>query len=91
LAQNDGRNALHGGINNFARIKWDKAQMVKNQQLKVNIEGEGMVKYGSGVRFSRISEDMEEGYPGKVQITSSYLVTKDNELYMTMTAKLVDG
>jgi aldose 1-epimerase len=91
LAQNDGRNALHGGINNFARIKWDKAQIVKNKELKVNIEGEGTVKYGSGVTFSRISDHMEEGYPGKVEITSSYLVTKDSELYMTMSAKLVEG
>jgi aldose 1-epimerase len=34
---------------------------------------------------------MEEGYPGKVEISSSYIITKDNELYMTMTAKLAEG
>jgi glutaredoxin 3 len=39
LAQNDGRNALHGGINNFARIKWDKAEKLSNHKLSVNIEG----------------------------------------------------
>jgi aldose 1-epimerase len=65
--------------------------LLENVELPVTVEGGGTVKHGTGVKFSRVSDHMDEGYPGKVLIESSYIVTPDNELYMTFRAKLVEG
>lgn len=69
---------------------WDKAEVIRNIDLPFTIEGRGP-KNGSGVKFSRLSKNGEEGFPGKVKVEASYFVTADKELYMTWKAWLVKG
>ncbi|WP_350287736.1 aldose epimerase family protein [uncultured Croceitalea sp.] len=38
------------------------------------------------VTFSRISKDMEEGYPGNLKVTTTYELNNDNELVITYEA-----
>jgi aldose 1-epimerase len=66
LATNNGENHLHGGIKGYDKVVW-KAEPVR---------GDGEV----GVKFSYLSPDGEEGYPGNLNITVTYLVNGRNEL-----------
>jgi aldose 1-epimerase len=72
LAANDGPNHLHGGVKGFDKYVW-KAEP---------LEGDGFV----GVRFSHVSPDGDEGYPGTLSATVTYSLTRDNELKMDYTA-----
>ena len=47
---------------------WDEAEIVTDVDLSITVEGNGLVKKGSGVKFSRISDHMDEGFPGKLKI-----------------------
>lgn len=73
LALNNGENTLHGGTKGFNRYVWD-AKEVK--------EGDAV-----GVTFSRTSPDGEEGYPGALTVSVSYLLTGDNQLVMDYAAE----
>jgi aldose 1-epimerase len=73
LATNNGPNHLHGGIKGFNRMLW-KAEEVKGDKEV-------------GVRFSYLSRDGEEGYPGNLQVTAFYTLTADDELKIEFTAK----
>ncbi|MDD2375302.1 MAG: galactose mutarotase [Eubacteriales bacterium] len=66
LAANDGRNHLHGGTVGFDKKIWT-ARPLETEE-------------GPSVAFSLISPDMEEGYPGNLQVTVTYTLTSDNEL-----------
>ncbi|MCO6477729.1 MAG: galactose mutarotase [Phaeodactylibacter sp.] len=66
LAANNGPNALHGGPTGFHKRLWEAKET----------EREGYV----GLELSRVSEDMEEGYPGNLSATVRYLLNNDNEL-----------
>jgi len=72
LATNNGENHLHGGIKGYDKIVW-KAEPVR---------GDGDV----GVKFSYLSKDGEEGYPGNLNITVVYTLTNDNELKISYEA-----
>jgi aldose 1-epimerase len=72
LAVNDGPNALHGGLKGFNRVLW-KAEPIEGKK-------EGSVK------FSYVSKDGEEGYPGSVSVTVTYTLTDKNELKIEYTA-----
>jgi aldose 1-epimerase len=63
LATNNGPNHLHGGPLGFHRQLWD-AQPVKAADTV-------------GVTFTRISSTGEEGYPGTLHVSVSYLVNRD--------------
>ena len=66
LATNDGPNHLHGGLRGFDKVVW---------------QGEpAQVSNGSGVKFSYLSHDGEEGYPGNLSVTVTYVLTEDNEV-----------
>lgn len=66
LATNNGPNHLHGGRHGFDALLWDS---------------EGVSDQNSvGVKFSRVSSDGEEGYPGTLRVTATYTLTRDNEL-----------
>jgi aldose 1-epimerase len=90
LAANNGPNCLHGGVKNFGRVMWDKAEIIRNIDLPLTIDGTGSRK-GSGVKFYRLSDDGEEGFPGKLAVEASYIVTTDKELYFNWKAWLVQG
>lgn len=66
LATNNGVNHLHGGTVGFDKRIW-KGEPVSSPE-------------GSGVRFTLVSADGEEGYPGEVTVSATYTWTADNRL-----------
>jgi len=66
LALNNGENHLHGGIEGFDRKIWD-AESVETDN-------------GPALKLSYLSEDMEEGYPGNLNLTVTYTLTNNNAL-----------
>jgi aldose 1-epimerase len=66
LDLNDGPNHLHGGAHGFYKKLW-KAKLVKG-------------KDGPGVELTTVSPDGEDGYPGKVTLTVTYTLTRDDAL-----------
>ncbi len=66
LTLNEGQNHLHGGQRGFDKVVW-KARPVRSAQ-------------GVGVRLTYLSRDGEEGYPGNLSVTVTYLLTEENEL-----------
>jgi aldose 1-epimerase len=62
LSRNDGRHTLHGGAQGFDKRAWSAAA----------IDGPDE----SGVRFSYLSEDGEEGFPGAVSAQATYRLTR---------------
>ena len=70
LATNDGPNHLHGGRRGFDKVVWD-AQVVPGD--------------APSVRFSYLSRDGEEGYPGNCSVTVVYTIANSNELRIDYT------
>ena len=66
LATNNGENHLHGGIVGFDRVIW-AAKPIESAD-------------GNALELTYASRDMEEGYPGNLQITVTYTLTNANEL-----------
>jgi len=66
LATNNGENHLHGGNIGFNRVVW-AAKPVENAG-------------GNALELTYASKDMEEGYPGNLQVKVTYTLTDDNEL-----------
>jgi len=66
LATNNNENHLHGGIKGFDKVVWDDEPVWRPD--------------GVGVRLSYLSRDGEEGYPGNLKATVTYVLTNDNEL-----------
>ncbi|HME34628.1 MAG TPA: aldose epimerase family protein [Candidatus Sulfotelmatobacter sp.] len=65
LPKNDGPNTLHGGIDKtFNKVVW---------------EGEAL-KGKSGVAFTYLSKDGDDGFPGNVKVKVTYTLTDQNEL-----------
>ena len=71
LAQNNGVNALHGGLQGFDKQLW-KAEPLKGEQ--------------PAIRFSRVSPDGEEGYPGTLKVSITFVLTDKNELEISYEA-----
>ncbi len=63
---NDGRNSLHGGYQGFDKVVW-KAEAVS-------------VPDGVAVRFTHVSPDGDQGYPGTLRVSVVYTLTEANEL-----------
>lgn len=55
---------LHGGAKGFDRVMWRAEPLIEPDR--------------AGVRFSRVSPDGEEGYPGNLDCTVTYWWTRDN-------------
>ncbi len=72
LACNNGPHHLHGGIRGFDKVMWKAKEVVSEQ--------------GEGVRFSYLSPDGEEGYPGNLEVYVVYLLTDQNELKIDYSA-----
>jgi aldose 1-epimerase len=66
LAKNDGPNTLHGGLKGFDKVIW-KAEEVNSPE-------------GPSVKMTYQSKDGEEGYPGNLEVSVQFTVTKENEL-----------
>ena len=70
VSRNDGPNSLHGGFNGFDKRVWD-----------AHID-----RAENSIMFSLISEDGDEGFPGRLVARSKYGLTDDDRLVITMTA-----
>jgi len=72
LATNNGPNTLHGGKVGFDKVVWKvtKSGVYDTPQLEL----------------SYLSHDGEEGYPGNLQVTALYTLTRDNTLRLDYTA-----
>jgi len=66
LAVNNGPNHLHGGLKGFDKQVW-RAEPVGSTD-------------GQAVKFSYVSRDGEEGYPGTVSVEVTYTLTERNEI-----------
>ncbi len=73
LTRNEGRNHLHGGLKGLGRIVWRSEPFSEGGR--------------AGVRFSCISPDGDDGYPGTLRVTVSYALTEANELAIEYTAE----
>ena len=67
LAANSGRNHIHGGRVGYASVVWN---------------GEALSQRGgeAAARFTYLSKDGEEGYPGNLKVTVTYTLTDKSEL-----------
>lgn len=70
---NDGRNHLHGGKLGFGRAAWESA----------GFQRDGVV----GARFSYVSADGEEGYPGKLNAHAAFSLDDEGTLVLTWEAR----
>jgi len=66
LATNNDENHLHGGIKGFDKVVWD-AQTVNRSDAV-------------GLKFTYLSKDGEEGYPGNLTSTVTYYLTNNDEI-----------
>ena len=68
---NDGPNTLHGGPLGWHSVVWD-AEVMKDSKFP-------------SVKFTYVSPDMEEGFPGTVNASVIYTWTDNNEIVMDYT------
>ena len=66
LAQNNGKNHLHGGVKGFHKVVWDADSQAYDDEVVL--------------RLSYVSVDGEENYPGTLSAEVDYVVTNGNEL-----------
>ncbi len=69
---NNGKHTLHGGLKSFDRRYWKGTSTMTDD--------------GPSVTFTRVSPDGEEGFPGNLDVTVTYLLNNDNQLVTTMNA-----
>lgn len=66
LVQNNGKNHLHGGTKGFDKVVWDATSRIENEKAILQL--------------NYLSNDLEEGYPGNLNVEVIYALTKDNTL-----------
>ncbi|MCX8129472.1 MAG: galactose mutarotase [Clostridia bacterium] len=66
LAKNDGNNHLHGGFKGFDKVVWN-ADIVRYEESE-------------SLRLAYKSKDMEENYPGNLNVEVIYSLTEDSAL-----------
>ena len=72
LEENDGQNNLHSGRFGYQRRMWE-AESEESE-------------FGSRVIFSLHSPDMDQGFPGNLDVKVSYTLSKDNALILSYQA-----
>lgn len=72
LAVNDGAHHLHGGGSGFHKVLWQAREVRKAEGVRV--------------KLTYLAKDGEEGYPGNLATTVTYLLTKENALVIDYTA-----
>lgn len=73
LVKNNGENHLHGGTKGFDKMIWEAKEIKTANEV--------------GVRMSYTSPDMEEGFPGNLEVGVEYSLTEDNQLIISYEAK----
>ncbi|HSC55267.1 MAG TPA: aldose epimerase family protein [Phnomibacter sp.] len=73
LPVNDGQNHLHGGYNGFNRKVWKPEAEIKEYDRV-------------GIQFTYLSEDGEEGYPGDLKVSVTYVLTNSDALVINYEA-----
>jgi len=73
LLANDGPNTLHGGPRGFDTRIWQGA-LVETE-------------FGQGIRLALESGDGDQGFPGTVHATITYVLTEDNRLVTDLTGQ----
>ncbi|WP_167955929.1 aldose epimerase family protein [Anaerosporobacter faecicola] len=68
LEKNDGNNNLHSGRKSFNKFLYETEYYEDEES--------------ASIEFSRLSPDMEQGFPGNLDITVTYTLTDENELVM---------
>ncbi len=66
LPINNDPNTLHGGEQGFDKFIWDTIPVQTDE--------------GIGLQMSRVSPDGEQGFPGNLTVTVTYVLTENNEL-----------
>ena len=66
LEANDGTNNLHSGSKSYNKYMYEAETFEEDGELSIE--------------FSRLSPDMEQGFPGNLDITVTYTLTDENEL-----------
>jgi aldose 1-epimerase len=74
LAANNNENHLHGGIKGFDKVVWKLVDCATDSEK-------------TWVKMIYISEDEEEGYPGNLACTVTYILTNDDELKISYEAE----
>lgn len=69
-ACNEGGNSLHGGTNGFDKRIWSAS----------------IDETGNSVTFETVSPDGDEGFPGNLNVSSTYILTDDNVVRMDIRA-----
>lgn len=72
LAVNNGEHHLHGGLKGFNKQVW------KSEALTI--------ADAAAVKFTLVSPDGDEGYPGALTVTVTYQLNNQNELQIAYTA-----
>lgn len=65
LTKNDGPNHLHGGARGFSAYEWSVSPFVHDDAC--------------GAELSIVSEEGDQGYPGRVSVTVTYTLTDAND------------
>jgi aldose 1-epimerase len=73
LAANNGANHLHGGSRGFDRRIW-KTEASETAE-------------GPSLRYTLVSEDGEEGYPGRLEASTTYSLSEDGRVHITWEAR----
>lgn len=66
LEINDGENNLHSGADGYQCRRWDSETVADER--------------GEGVRFSLVSPDGDQGMPGRLEMSATYILTEDNSV-----------
>lgn len=72
LAKNDGENHLHGGVRGFSKKMWTAKEVSTGNR--------------PALKFTYVSEDGEEGYPGKLKASVTFTLTDKSELIIQYAA-----
>ncbi len=73
LAKNEREvNHLHGGTKGLSKVSWDLKKVESSD--------------GATIICSYLSKDGEDGYPGNLDVTVGYSLTKNNELFIDYNA-----
>jgi aldose 1-epimerase len=72
LARNNDPNHLHGGVLGFNKVVWQAREVARKDAVALEL--------------TYLSKDTEEGYPGNLNVTATYVLTNADELRIEYTA-----